>query len=288
MIRRWSAFLAAAIAALVLGTAAVPAQAAPARDDSNTEAVYFVKGYSKGSPPGANCKTYWKPATAAFTQWGWQGKLHTVGFYTRDRGCSVTIARRGTDASLRSLGRALAKDIYRRYTSKGKSVDLVGHSMGGLIVRAALTGVQQKLPGWPTKLYVEDVVTLGTPHDGLSTLAGIGCSLAYGTRQCQDMRHESSFLDWAAQSPQGTQGTDWTLIGAADDDVVDDSALRMSASHDVWYPGSNGWSHGALTDITTGTYAMNYRNWPTPPLETQNGAAPIRAAMNALYWEKDW
>ncbi|MFJ2591339.1 esterase/lipase family protein, partial [Streptomyces sp. NPDC087538] len=50
------------------------------------------------------------------------------------------------------------------YSAKGQTVDLVGHSMGGLIIRAALAGYAKGDPTWPDTLYVEDVVTLGTPH----------------------------------------------------------------------------------------------------------------------------
>ncbi|NGO77207.1 hypothetical protein G6045_16290 [Streptomyces sp. YC504] len=263
------------------------AAAAPARNNSIDEPVYFLKGYSKGDPPGVNCGNYWGPALKFFKVEGWRGPRHTVAFYANDRNCSIRIARGSTATSIRELGRRLAWDIHRRYSTQGKSVDLIGHSMGGLIARAALTGVQKQLPGWPPYIYVEDVATLGAPHDGMAL--GYFCLAAQLSRQCKEMRPGSGFLDWTDENPQSAQGTDWTLIGADDDGVVGWSALRMRAGHRVWYTGNNaGWSHGALNDITTGTYAMIYENPPEVAQEKKEGAAPVRAAMNSLYWWKNW
>ena len=54
------------------------------------------------------------------------------------------------------------------YTNKGKPVDIVGHSMGGLIARVALLGSAQGWEGFPPKLNVDNVVTLSTPHQGVA------------------------------------------------------------------------------------------------------------------------
>ncbi|MHC3455708.1 esterase/lipase family protein [Streptomyces prasinus] len=200
----------------------------------------------------------------------------------------MQIARGSAEVSLRTLGKKLAWDIYRRYSRHGKSVDIISHSMGGLIARAALTGVERKLQGWPPYLYVEDVATLGTPHAGAAI--GYACLVGRQSRQCKQMRPGSAFLNWAAHNPQSTQGTDWTLIGARDDGLVGMSALRMrGVGHRVWYNGNNpGWNHGSLNEITTGRYRMVYENPPATAVEDPNGAAPARAAMNSLYWWRNW
>ncbi|WP_443030951.1 PGAP1-like alpha/beta domain-containing protein [Streptomyces sp. CB02400] len=39
--------------------------------------------------------------------------------------------------------------MYKNDSRYGWSVDLVGHSMGGLIIRAALTGTERHMEGWP-------------------------------------------------------------------------------------------------------------------------------------------
>lgn len=57
--------------------------------------------------------------------------------------------------------RALLQDIAR--THPGVAVDLIAHSQGGLVVRAALTGADHWDPTMPA---ITNVVTLGTPHHG--------------------------------------------------------------------------------------------------------------------------
>jgi triacylglycerol esterase/lipase EstA (alpha/beta hydrolase family) len=42
----------------------------------------------------------------------------------------------------------LGWEIYNRYSRYGIAVDVVGHSMGGLVIRAMLTGNQRHLSGW--------------------------------------------------------------------------------------------------------------------------------------------
>lgn len=116
--------------------------------------------------------------------------------------------------------------------------------MGGLILAAALTGTKKKdtgtsiEKGWPPYLYVANVVTISPPFNGGRFWPGVGCSaLAAGKEQCQETTGGSEFLKWLIPNPQGAQGTDWTLIGTDDDDIVEsDSALSWhGAGHYVQY-----------------------------------------------------
>lgn len=71
---------------------------------------------------------------------------------------------RDTWRDLRVAGdhlRALLQDVARVHP--GVPVDLIAHSQGGIVVRAALSGADQFDPTLP---YVANVVTLGTPHHG--------------------------------------------------------------------------------------------------------------------------
>lgn len=295
--KRASLVAALSITVTVLAGLCAPAQAAsvrdsaalvaPVRDDSADEPVYLVKGYTRLA-----CGSRWRDARAAMRSWGWTGKLIRVGFYetdTKSKGCDVNLDPDdgSEDTRLKDLGRALAWNIHNRYSSRGKSVDLVGHSMGGLIVRAALTGYARKDPTWPKKLLVEDVVTLGTPH--LGTPLSYGCS----DYQCRDMRPTSGFIRWLAQTPnpQADQGTDWTLIGSQRDFTapqwtsVPDS---VQARHLVRYRAGEELDHSELRYVTEGRFEMDYRNQGGEWRRLVNGAAPIRAAHNALYWAEKW
>ena len=72
--------------------------------------------------------------------------------------------RRDTHTDLAAAGerlRALLADIARLHP--GVPVDLIAHSQGGIVVRAALSGADLWAPDLPV---VANVVTLGTPHHG--------------------------------------------------------------------------------------------------------------------------
>ncbi|MEU5024980.1 alpha/beta hydrolase [Streptomyces milbemycinicus] len=272
-----------------LGTAATETVAAPPRDNTSNEPVYFIKGYLGVSEDatGSNCLDSWGPAKKLFEDEKWSGPLHLVGFYAGDTNCDAKIAAGNKNTSIKELGKKLANHIYNNYSKHGKSVDLIGHSMGGLIARAAITGVERKEEGFPPSLLVEDAVTIATPHDGI--FLSRFCWAAERTTQCREMQPRSDFLKWAGENPQSAQGTDWTVIGAADDYYLGGSALGMSADHRVWYyAGNKGWKHDTINEITRGTYRQLYQNLPARPVFDSTGAAPVRAAMNALYWSENW
>ncbi|MGW6318139.1 esterase/lipase family protein [Streptomyces sp. NPDC055099] len=293
--------VAGVVAALLLGLAAptwaatpssaAPSAAAPAPGDGKNDTVYFIKGYT---PDRAKCTSKWNGATRAMRSWGWTGKIERVGLYaadTRRKGCTVNLLdprpELGTvDVPIKDLGKALAWNIYNKYSSRGKSVDLVGHSMGGLIARAAIAGFQRHEEGWPPRLYVEDVVTLGTPHKG-------ALSVLDGDRQSRDMRPWSDFISWLNKTPnpQAEGGTDWTVIGSEFDVAVGMGSATPTDSgfsHVVRYDYTEGISHSQLRTTTRGTYYLSYRNQDAVWHDDYRAVAPVRAAWNALYWARKW
>ena len=62
-----------------------------------------------------------------------------------------------------ALSRAL-QTLVDRWPVPLQRLDIVGHSMGGLVARSAVAHAQQAGLGWPAQL--TDLVTLGTPHHG--------------------------------------------------------------------------------------------------------------------------
>jgi Putative serine esterase (DUF676) len=118
---------------------------------------------------------------------------------------------------IRTLGCELAWYIYTTYTSQGRPVAILAHSMGGLIVRDALGETGKS--GYPSKLDVRRVVTVATPHGGLT-----GEYLAEGqsrvpSQEVNDMDAASPFMTMLAgiqkPTPPGSSSTFWGLIGAA-------------------------------------------------------------------------
>lgn len=104
------------------------------------------------------------------------------------------------------LGQVIAAIRYQRNTS---TVDLVAHSLGGLVARALVEGfairssVTYDNPGG-----VGHIVTIDTPHGGvdpsaLATLAGLfgACFLQTNSTQALEMRPLSSFLQQLNTTP---------------------------------------------------------------------------------------
>ena len=276
-----------------MAVAASPANgAAPPRADGMTEPVYLVHGYSAD---GTDCERRWGPAMEAWRNAGWEGEFHTVGYYAGDSSCSTKIAATDRSTPIQQLGSQLAWDIYLQYSRHGKSVDVVGHSMGGLIARVALTGVGRGWEGFPPFVYVEDAVTLGTPHGGVAASWVRSCD----EPQCVQMRPGSKFLRVASigQNPQSSQGTDWTLIGSEDDATVawqsavaSRAAPNMRPGHRVLHKRGERITHGDLASTVSGdrTYRLSYSRGDGPAQRTEKGRSPVYAAGGAIKWWSRW
>ncbi len=260
--------IAAVAATLCLGLAmatALPAEAVT-RSTNRTTTVIFVHGIQIDATPldaGVDCSTNWTTAIAAFKTAGWAASsLKTYGYYNKDSNCDLwgsdssnnSVHRANDYTSIKDLGRELAWRIYNNYTSKGLKVDIVAHSMGGLIVRSALTEVDKKNSAYPKALWVEDVVTLGTPHAG--ALATAWCvllpSACLSVTEVREMIPGSSFLSGLESRPAGAVPADWTVVGSTKDLVVGGaSALAMNAQHSLLISGSTAPGHSGLkTDKT--------------------------------------
>ena len=92
--------------------------------------------------------------------------------------------------------------------------------MGGLVTRVALLGSAQGWKGFPDrKLNVDNVVTLSTPHRGVSNPS------ANGDRQWEQMDPGSGFMTRLHEQGSGlgddwADGTDWSLVGSDEDGGV--------------------------------------------------------------------
>ena len=112
------------------------------------------------------------------------------------RGWTPVFLRANTGLGLRENGVALSalmQPLVDSWPAEVTRIALVGHSMGGLIMRAAgAVGTDDERP-W-TEL-VSDVVTLGTPHLGAPIARGIG----HGSRGLGRLPETAAFgriLDW--------------------------------------------------------------------------------------------
>lgn len=208
-------------------------------------------------------------------QWGWYGQAYTVGYYTGDgTGCNVQLntidetrcysypsgknySPSGGDRSsigttnedLRHIACVLSWYIWDHYTKFGRPVDLVGHSMGGIIIRWALYATPRSGSAFPPNLYVPGVVTFASPHDGVPPWSNLQCNFCVQLSQLQTDSSVMGELKQLGRNPQGTGGsgvTVWTIMGSVCDNVVGDASVRgMDALHKVWYR-SPCYGHGEI------------------------------------------
>ena len=279
--RTFVAVAAAAGVALMAG-----AEAGHARSEDRAKPVLFVHGLDALGDPGVDCAGTWGDMRAALKSWGFTGSLDAVKYYEYDANCQYSINNdgshsvhyssdhwsgggHGANTNIRHLGYHLAWDVYNRYTSNGVTVDLVGHSMGGLVIRYAVSQVERAHPDFPPKLLVEDAVTIATPHGG----ARAGVWLCPYT-QCDQMHAGNEFLVWLqnyAWEPDGYGGTDWSTMGSDDDNYVAadratgtasdrSSALYFGSCHKVWYRDSTELEHSDfLHELSTSADFAVYR-----------------------------
>jgi len=229
--------------------------------------VYFIHGSDLGpfsGDPNNDCTGTWGDTSTGmigrFYAWGHSGPFIKTKYYFADTNCTRDLGNYGNhsthyatsdgvsghrsdgghsrDTSIRHLAYHLAWDIADR--NRYSNVNVVAHSMGGLILRYALMKTAQGHPDFPASMMVKDAITLGTPHEG-SGAADLCTSI-----QCREMRNGSPLLQEMAasgQNPQGLYGTDWTLVGSENDGVVSQgSATGMQSQHKVIYGGGRGHS----------------------------------------------
>lgn len=275
-----------AIAAAVATTMAAPAAAQtykakpwPNGDVVAREApVLFIHGLDALGNAGSDCRGQWGSRgdtgtmIGRFDQWGHTGGLVTVKYYGGDTNCTLDVHHHGShsvhypsghtsggghtaETDIRHIGYHLAKTIDAHYTSYS-NVEVVAHSMGGLLIRYALAQWARGHDRWPAVLMVRNAVTMGTPHQG----SGVA-TFCTGTLQCEQMRNGSDFMDWLAaygQNPQALYGTDWTLISSENDGLVSQgSGVGMSAHHKVIF--GEGIGHSEYYDDTSDARDRNVK-----------------------------
>lgn len=215
-----------ALISVTMVTAGAPAGASPPPSMGNV--VLFVHGYNPTST-STDCVDTFGTMMSQMRAQGFTGSLVNVGYYSGDTRCDLNLhsyAGYGDRDSWKSIAAAFSKYVYNTYTSHGVTVDVVGYSMGGLIVRGAVYGAQSGTSGFSAPINVSDGVTLGGPHDGAAWYSNL---CLWG--QCASLKPGSGDLNWLNQNgnPQGTAGTTWTTIGSFNDDVVPwQSAIHMS------------------------------------------------------------
>ena len=116
-----------------------------------------------------------------------------------ERGWTPLMLRANTGLPLRENGAALTalmQRVVEAWPVPVTRIALVGHSLGGLVLRAAGAVASEVDEPWSDR--VTDVVTLGTPHLGAPIAWGIG----HGSRGLSMMKETAAFgriLDWRSR-----------------------------------------------------------------------------------------
>jgi len=179
-----------------------------------------------------------------------------------------------------------------------RPIDVVAHSMGGLVARAALAhGRPPGVPGPAT------LVTLATPHGGadlagvadLSTLSAAGAALAEvlpamsgalapASRSVADLAPGSSFLTRLAAAPPPPPPTRVAAIGSRTDLVVPPPRARWSGvpSTTVELDGVGVQAHDALPRSAAATREVALATAGAPPTCRSPADALVDAAVGLL------
>lgn len=245
----------------VLGALALPQAPVRAYVVANSWPVVLVHGFTSGAAD--DCTQEFGQLKAYLPLHNFTGPVISIGYYTSDTNCDQSIVSwsanhdssdhcaldyevLGNDGTnnedLRHVACELDWYLWDNWWSHGWNVDIVAHSMGGLIAQWGLAAHGGSLP---SNRYTQDVVTAGTPYEGLAQLLPCGCI------QAQQIEAGSDFLTALSTNgnPQATAGTNWTMIGSYCDGTT---AIGMTGGTKVKYH-TPCYLHGGYFDDVTGT-----------------------------------
>jgi hypothetical protein len=287
--RATKGFFAAALAFAAL--ALLPAAAAAM--DQNRPLI-LVHGHEHDS--GVSCNGTWSDLMAHYRIYGYKGAFDAVQYYKNDTACSTyygpgsapEIMNATSDTDIRSIAKALAWHIYDKWNSRGIGVNIVAHSMGGLIVRYMIDSVQRHRSGFPAHITAPSVVTLATPHNGIEG-ARVGCYFGNNDDECFEMDKSSSFIEYLrnyAQNPQGAFGTWWSLGGSHADNTVDEgSATAMSVKYKIHWASDTNIEHSDYMHEKLGANPFDSSSITAHCYSTTTGSNFVEGRC---YWPIQW
>lgn len=282
--------LAACLAMVAL--AAVPGAAA-AKDP--TRPLILVHGHKASND--VSCSGTWDKLMAHYRWYGYQGSFHPVRYYTGDTACtdyygagsSPRFINGTSETPIQDVAKSFAWYVYNTFNSKGIPVNIVAHSMGGLVVRYAIDQVSRGRSGWPPSFVAPSVVTFGTPHNGIEMGPfNAGCRFSGDSYQCRQMDKSSSFIEYLrtnARNPQGGYGTWWSVAGSHADNTVDEaSAIDMSVQYKMRWASDTNIEHDRYMLSKEGdNFSITAHCW-----STASGASYANQPEGSCYWPIQW
>lgn len=249
--------------------------------------IVLVHGYALNSGcPGGDVRSYWAGLTSMAAKQKLPNSLVYIGYYQCDSNATAMLGTFDTNTDITSVAESLAWWIYDTYTANGQPVWLVGHSMGGLVIRAALQHVAAADRAFPPQLLVPQAESISSPFAGITpaVAASVNCD---GSLECSEFTVGSDWLAslGADQDPEGAGGTDWSAIGGGPCDLVTPaSATDLLAAHRVSWTSPCYTHTGILTDESL--LANSHATYLDPNSDTVQtttiGYHSVRFALYAL------
>jgi pimeloyl-ACP methyl ester carboxylesterase len=120
---------------------------------------------------------------------------------------------------------SLLEEIHAGWPQPVASIALVGHSMGGLVIRSACAAASRAGHAWIEA--VSDVVTIGSPHGG-APLEKLVSAAAWGLSVAPQTRPLADFLDTRSQ---GIKDLRAGSIGYTPDEELSEAAQPSHVRH---------------------------------------------------------
>lgn len=215
------------------------ASVANATEPSKTRPVLLVHGWSMHDIAKVDCASRFRSVIKELKQQGFTGPFLTVTYYQASTNCDINLTKYNPsltkNSNWKEIGRVLSNYVFDKYSRYGQSVDMLGHSMGGLVIRSAVQGGGEYQAGF-SNILVEDAVTVGTPHQG-SGMTGV-CIHA----QCKSLGVANPDFRWLAKKPKpkGMTEVDWSVQGSTLDAVVNTKssmAMGLEMTHKKLFHG---------------------------------------------------
>lgn len=160
--------------------------------------------------------------------WGDPGKPGLGRAIEQSRDQTPVAVRYNTGLPISANGESLAlllEELHLSWPVPVGSIALVGHSMGGLVIRSAYEAARGAGHTWVDQ--VSDIVTIGSPHRG-APLAKLVHLVALGLAITPQTRSLAEFLDGRSQGIKDLGSGD---LGSVSDDGVNLAVPRSHVRH---------------------------------------------------------
>ncbi|WP_395787267.1 hypothetical protein [Aquimonas sp.] len=292
--------------------------AAPRAEAAATDTVLLLHGYNSsangsGGNDAWNCRGIWANQDNILRATGISGRIRTVGYYSDNFNCDINLqstvytknflgdsgVRRQDaptnitvltrDTSLRHVAYRFAWAVAKEYRDFGRPVRVIADSLGGLVVRQAVSRASSGDPDFPSlaAMPILGVYSYGVPHGG--TIAGAFSGTTQGIQAVSDSQFMRDLNSTAGSRVGNARWHSFTseAFNFGDRFISSDSAcwVRSVACYRYRNPA---YSHGAYfsdpnrTQVINNAYLLRLpatQSWSQGRSVSDVGAAAVAAEL---------